>query len=140
MRAPRFLVVAALLLLPAPALAGMPTPVVTDVVRTFQLTESAESRLRAISLFLVVLMLCPLVVRWLWNSLCRDFPRWPRITYGKAFGLVALWGLLFLVVLTMIAATREAMTPGSWQKQGLLYRVADAPPASPDPKPSEKSP
>ena len=47
----------------------------------------------------------------------------PRISYGKSLALVVIWGLLFLVVLTMIAAAREMMTPGTWQKQGLLYKL-----------------
>ena len=80
-------------------------------------------RREAISFFIVVLLLSPLAVRWLWNTVARDFPRLPRITYGKSLGLVVIWGLLFVVVLTMIAAARELMTPGSWQKQGLLYKL-----------------
>jgi len=76
--------------------------------------------------------LSALVVRWLWNVLARDFPRLPRLTYGKALAVTGLWGLLFLVVLTMIAATRELMTPGAWQKTGLLYQVAAGPPAPAD--------
>ena len=118
----------------------MPTFEVTDYVRTFRLTELGEMRMQVISFFLVVLLVCPLAVRWLWNSLARDFPRLPRITYGKSLGLVASWGLLFLVVLTMIAATREVMTPGSWQKKGLLYEVANPPASAPDHKPAEKQP
>ena len=136
MRWARFLLVAALALAPLPLWAGMPTVEVTDYVTTYRLSESAEMRVQVISFFLLVLLLCPLVVRWLWNSLRRDFPRMPRISYGKSLGLVMLWGLLFLVVLTMIAATREMMTPGSWKKQGLLYQVSDAPQAAPDHKPN----
>lgn len=145
MRIPCLLVAAALVapavvLLCVPARAGMPTVVLTDVVKTYRLNESAEARLQVVSFFVVVLLAAPVVVRWLWNSLARDFPRLPRITYFKSLGVVTLWGLMFLVVLTMIAATREMMTPGSWEKQGLLYRVAGAPPAAPDQKPVENEP
>src|SRR6185369_14768900 len=41
-------------------------------------------------------------------------------------GLVVLWGLLFIVVLTMISGARELMTPGAWRKQGWTYKLASA--------------
>jgi hypothetical protein len=128
--------VLALAMLAAIAQAGMPE--VDDYrpyVTVLRLGESSERILEAISFFLAVLLLVPLVVRWLWNSLRRDFPALPRISYGKSLGLVVLWGLLFLVVLTMITATREMMTPGTWQKKGLLYHIPEpsaAPPAEHD--------
>src|SRR5262249_44341344 len=40
-------------------------------------------------------------------------------------GLVALWGLLFVLVLTMISGARELMTPGAWTKHGLTYNRAE---------------
>ena len=40
-----------------------------------------------------------------------------------------LWGLCFVVVLTMISGARELMTPGAWKKQGWTYTLADAKPA-----------
>src|SRR5262249_55804861 len=45
-----------------------------------------------------------------------------------------LWGLLFLLVLTMISGARELMTPGAWEKQGLTYRLPgqEQPAATPD--------
>ena len=106
-----------------PAMAGMASPLPLDVAKSLRLTGPSEMRLEAISLFVAALLISPLVVRWLWNSVARDFPRMPRITYGKSLALVVIWGLLFLVVLTMIAGTRELMTPGTWQKQGLLYTL-----------------
>jgi hypothetical protein len=113
----------------------MPSPLPWDVVKTLRLTRSSEMRLEAISFFVAVLLVSPLAVRWLWNLVARDFPRMPRITYFRSLALVAIWGLLFLVVLTMIAAARELMTPGAWQKQGLLYKLpASQAPAAPEPK------
>ena len=121
-----------LAILPAIAWAGMPTFVPDESTRRLVLSESGRLRYEAISFFLVVLLLSALVVRWLWNRLALDFPKLPRITFGKALGVVVLWGLLFLVVLTMIAATREMMTPGVWEKQGLLYKIqTDRPKAKP---------
>src|SRR5262249_48621361 len=60
----------------------------------------------------------------------------PRLSYGKALGLVSLWGLLFVLVLTMISGARELMTPGAWKKEGKTYRLADQQPEPepPDPK------
>jgi hypothetical protein len=49
----------------------------------------------------------------------------PRLTYGKACGLTLLWGLLFIIVLTMISGARELMTPGAWKKEGLTYKLSE---------------
>jgi hypothetical protein len=38
---------------------------------------------------------------------------------------VTLWGLLFLLILTMISGARELMTPGAWEKHGSTYRLKD---------------
>jgi hypothetical protein len=48
-------------------------------------------------------------------------------------GIVLLWGLLFVIVLTMISGARELMTPGAWRKQGATYKLADGP-APPQPE------
>jgi hypothetical protein len=56
----------------------------------------------------------------LWNSLQRDFPRLPRLSFSRALAGVVLWGLLFIIVLTMISGARELMTPGAWQRQGFI--------------------
>jgi hypothetical protein len=118
-----------LALLPAAAWAGMGFVYVPDEsTRRIVLTDSGRLRYEAISFFIVVLLLSALLVRWLWNRLRLDFPKLPRLSFGRSLGAVVLWGLLFLVVLTMIAATREMMTPGVWEKQGLLYHIpADKP-------------
>jgi len=107
----------------APAAAGMPSVTLTD---------AASMRLQAISFFLVVFLASALAVRWAWNALRGDFPRLPRLSYPKALGLVALWGVLFLLVLTMISGARELMTPGAWKKDGLTYTLDDGRPPAPD--------
>lgn len=116
-----------LALVPATARAGMPSITIADVPRM---------RLETISFFLVLFLAGAAVVRWIWNGLRRDFPRWPRLSYAKAVGLVGLWGLLFLLVLTMISGARELLTPGAWIKQGLTYALPDPiktdPPAAAD--------
>jgi hypothetical protein len=110
---------------PSAALAGMPSPVLSDW---------AELRFETISFFVVLLLIFTAVIRWLWNYLAKDFPALPRLGYRKTLAGVVLVGLLLAVVLTMIAGARELLTPGAWQKQGVLYKVA-APPATPAPSP-----
>jgi uncharacterized membrane protein len=104
-----------LLLWPTAAWAGMPSPALNDW---------AAMRLSAISFFGVALLVLTAMIRWLWNVLARDFPKLPRLSYGKALAAVVLWALVLIVVLTMIAGSRELLTPGAWQKQGLLYKVS----------------
>src|SRR5690348_1354111 len=84
------------------ARAGMPSLTLSDV---------AQLRFQVISFFLVCFLICSWVVQRIWNSLRRDFPKLPRLSYKRSVGLVLLWGLLFLLVLTMISGARELMTP-----------------------------
>jgi hypothetical protein len=108
------------------ASAGMPSPLPVDTPTVSRLNDSAVLRLEAISFFVVVLLLCAVVVWGLWNYFRRDFPVLPRLTFGKALAGVVLWGLLFIIVLTMISGARELMTPGAWKKQGFTYQLATA--------------
>ncbi|HEY2784757.1 MAG TPA: hypothetical protein VGJ05_07240 [Fimbriiglobus sp.] len=89
------------------------------------MTELARLRLEVISFFLLAFFLSAGVVRWVWNGLARDFPRLPRFSYGRALGVVAVWGALFVLVLTMIAGARELMTPGAWKPNGMTYKLAE---------------
>jgi hypothetical protein len=99
-----------------PAMAGMPTPPT--------LTDVATLRVQAISFFLLVLLLSAKLIQFLWNRLRSDFTKLPRLTYGKAVALVVLWGLLFVIVLTMISGARELMTPGAWDRNGATYKLS----------------
>jgi hypothetical protein len=94
------------------------------------LSEIATMRLEAISFFLIIFLVSSGLVWKIWNSARKDFPRLPHLSYWRATGLVALWGLLFLLVLTMISGARELMTPAAWRKQGLTYKLADDDPAA----------
>jgi hypothetical protein len=96
------------------ALAGMPSVSLSDL---------ASMRLQTISFFLVVFLFCSWVFRWLWNSARKDFHWLPYLNYGRAAGLVALWGFLFVLILTMISGARELLTPGAWTKDGLTYKL-----------------
>jgi hypothetical protein len=112
--------------------AGMAAPTLEDIPRYLTLSKLAKLRLDAISFFLVSLLACGWAVKLIWNSLAKDFPKLPRISYLRSLGLIALWGLLFLLVLTMISGARELMTPGAWRKNGLTYELAEpAKPAAP---------
>ncbi|MHB8874353.1 MAG: hypothetical protein ACYC8T_11755 [Myxococcaceae bacterium] len=102
------------LLAPAQAHAGMPFYTLTDLV---------SLRLKTLSFFLLVMALTPLGVRFFWNLMRRDFPRLPKLTYRAALAMVTLSGLVFYLVLTMIAGARELMTPDAWDKQGALHTV-----------------
>jgi len=104
-------------------IAGMPDFTPDETTRRLVLTDAGRLRYEAVSFFLVVLLLSAVAVRFLWNRLGKDFAFLPRLSLGKALGIVMAWGLLVLVVLTMIALAREMMTPGSWRKQGLLYTL-----------------
>jgi hypothetical protein len=91
-------------------------------------------RIEAISFFVLVFLLSAAAVRAIWNGLRADFPRLPRLSYGKALGVVSLWGLLFLLVLTMISGARELMTPGAWEKKGPTYQLVQEPEMTPEAK------
>jgi hypothetical protein len=104
--------------------AGMPTPLPSDIAKYLTLSDPARMRLDVISFFLVAIALSALAIQLLWNFVRRDFPRLPRLSYFKALGVLAIWGLLFLLVLTMISGARELMTPGAWKKNGLTYELS----------------
>jgi hypothetical protein len=112
------------LLLAGTVQAGMPSALPLDYQYVWNLTDSTRMRVEAISFFLVALLLSTAVFRWVWNSLQVQFPRLPRISFPRALGLIFVWGLLVIVVLTMISGARELMTPGAWEKNGLTYKVA----------------
>ena len=126
----RAYIVACGLLLASPltVVAGMPAPLPTDPVgRVMRLGDSPLARLQTISFFLLVFFLSAAAIRAIWNYLQRDFSALPRLSFGRAVAGVFLWGVLFVIVLTMISGARELMTPGAWRKQGATYTLADNP-------------
>jgi glucan phosphoethanolaminetransferase (alkaline phosphatase superfamily) len=120
------LLIAALLVSPSLTYAGMPSALREDFETVLRLRESPHQRFQAISFFLMGIFASTLVVRFLWNFVAKDFPRLPKLTFLRALSVVLLWGLLFVIVLTMISGARELMTPGAWKKEGLTYSVNDA--------------
>jgi len=109
--------------LPRVAVAGMPAPLPVHPEQVLRLDASAATRFETISFFIAVLLLCAWAVKGLWNFLQKDFASLPRLTFGRSLSGVVLWGLLFIIVLTMISGARELMTPGAWEKQGWTYRL-----------------
>jgi hypothetical protein len=91
----------------------------------YDLTDVAKLRLEDISFFGFLLLLAALGIRFLWNYLARDFPRMPRLSFGKALSLTVLLGLFMLLILVMISGAREILTPGAWYRQGSHYRPND---------------
>jgi hypothetical protein len=106
---------------PGVAWAGMPMVTLTDLARM---------RIQTISFFLLGFLASSWVLQRIWNSLRADFPRLPRLGYRKALGVITLWGLLFVLILTMISGARELMTPGAWKKAGYTYKLAEDRPAA----------
>ena len=106
----------AALLMPAIAQAGMAMPTFTDI---------AHARIEVLSFFLAGYIVLAVVYRLLWNSLARDFPKLPRLSYRGALGMLAVCGLFIYVVLTMISGARELLTPGAWARSGVLYKIRE---------------
>lgn len=114
---------AILLALQSVSYGGMPSPLPEDLPTYLRLNEEPHERFQAISFFLVGILLSSAAVMFLWNSLARDITVLPKLTIGKAFAIVILWGLVFVLVLTMISGARELMTPGAWKKTGVTYSL-----------------
>jgi hypothetical protein len=129
----RIMAIAALIFLDHPTLsfAGMPSVTLSDLARM---------RVQTISFFLLVFIVCSWVVQRIWNGLRKDFTWLPFLSFRRAMGLVALWGLLFVLVLTMISGARELMTPGAWKKEGFTYKLKDGAAASSKPAEIDREP
>lgn len=130
------LMIAALIVATATAApAGMPAPLPSNWTaektpdwvgdRPASVSMATGLRVQAISFFIAVFLVSGWMVKGLWGLARRDFPILPSLTYFRALGLVGLWGLAFVIVLTMISGARELMTPGAWRKQGWTYKLAD---------------
>lgn len=97
-----------------------------------RLSDVVAARLDVISFFLVGFFLSALVVKWLWNSLRNEWTALPVMSYRSAFLGTFLWGVVSMLVLTMISGARELLTPGAWEKEGWTYRLSDQAHASGD--------
>ena len=107
---------AACLFAPATTFAGMAMPTFTDIAR---------ARIEVISFFFVGYLVLAFAYQRIWNSLARDFPKMPRLSYRGALAALIVCGLFLYVVLTMISGARELMTPGAWARSGVLYKIRE---------------
>ncbi|MEZ6056093.1 MAG: hypothetical protein R3C01_05245 [Planctomycetaceae bacterium] len=86
--------------------------------------DMVSARFDVISFFLLGFLIASFVMRWVWNSLRKDWPRLPEIGYRTALAGMFVWGVAALLILTMISGARELMTPGAWKKVGLTYQLS----------------
>jgi hypothetical protein len=129
-------------LMAGPVWAGMGVPLPTPLTKD-QLPHSEtikglhpwlDERLQALSFFVAAVLVSAWVARGLWNLCRRDWPSLRRMSYRGALLATILWGLMSVVVLTMISGARELMTPGAWQKSGWTYRLAQTSPPAAEPR------
>jgi len=99
---------------PSFAHAGMPVFMVNDIVAL---------RLQDISFFLLLFLVSGAGLRLLWNSLAKEFPVLPRLSWKRGYAFCLLLSILLLLVLAMISGARELLTPGAWRRQGQSYRL-----------------
>jgi hypothetical protein len=92
---------------------------------SYTLNDVVRLRLEDISFFAVLLLVCAVGIKLLWNHLAKGLPKLPRITFVRSLCLTALLSLFMLLVLSMISGARELLTPGAWRKQGSAYRLND---------------
>lgn len=122
---------------PQSAIAGMGVPVptelrVAELPQIRSLSPWIDARLQTLSFFFVSVLLCALAVKGLWGLVRRDWPGLPSLSYRGALAATLLWGLVSVVVLTMISGARELMTPGAWKQHGWTYRLTDEHPKPKD--------
>src|SRR6184192_2962294 len=94
--------------------AGMPSITLRDIYRL---------RFQELSFFIFLLLVCSLLFKVMWNYAAKGFSWLPRLNFRRALCLASLFGLVMLLILTMISGIREVLTPGAWRKQGSTYRL-----------------
>src|SRR6185503_14225828 len=68
-------------------------------------------RLEEISFFIVLLFVCSFGLKLVWNYAFKGFNFVPRLKFVQAFCVSLLFGVLMLLILTMISGIREVLTP-----------------------------
>ena len=91
----------------------------------YGLRDIYRLRLEEISFFIVLLLVCSFLFQLLWNYAIKGFSFLPRLKFLQSLCLSILFGLLMLLILTMISGIREVLTPGAWRHQGTSYRLND---------------
>jgi len=96
--------------------AGMPSFALRDIYRL---------RFQELSFFIFLLIVCAVLFQVMWNYATKGFDSLPSLNFRRSLCLATLFGLLMLLILTMISGIREVLTPGAWRKQGSTYRLND---------------
>jgi hypothetical protein len=91
----------------------------------YGLRDVYRLRLEEISFFIFLLIVCAFLFKLLWNYAVKGFNFLPRLKFLQSLCLSILFGLLTLLILTMISGIREVLTPGAWRHQGTSYRLND---------------
>ena len=100
-----------------PVFAGMPVPILgPEPIGHLVGLSTAAFLVAVVGAFLVKIG---------WNGAVRSTSL-PTLTYRRAFCAALLGGLLFFLVLVMIAGSRELLTPGAWRPKGMLYELTDS--------------
>ena len=76
-----------------------------------------------ISFFVFLLIFSSVLFRLAWNSVVKAVPRLPKLGYRQALCASFVFGLMMLLILTMISGIREVLTPEAWHRQGSHYRL-----------------
>ena len=88
-------------------------------------SDFGKMRLQTFSFFVIAFLILGYFFQLCWNSIRQQFTNLPKFSYRQSLGMTFLWGLVFVVILTMISGARELMTPGAWEKNGMTYRLAE---------------
>jgi hypothetical protein len=91
----------------------------------YDLNDVVRLRLEDASFFALLLLVCSLGIKLIWNYLAKGIPALPRINFLRAACLTGVLSLMMLLVLSMISGARELLTPGVWRRQGSAYRLND---------------
>jgi len=91
----------------------------------YGLRDIYRLRLEEISFFVFLLLACALTFKLLWNFAFQGFTSVPRLKFLQALGMSLLFGLVMLLILTMISGISEVLNPGAWRHQGTSYRLND---------------
>lgn len=97
------------------------------------LTEYGRERLIGLSTALFFgLVVSTALIYFFWGLLVSG-TEWTKPTVMKSLATTFLGGLLFFIVLVMIAGSRELFSPGAWVPDGILYKLSTAQPAEHEP-------
>ncbi|MDR0609968.1 MAG: hypothetical protein LBG58_07660 [Planctomycetaceae bacterium] len=95
--------------------AGMPT---------IALSRYGAERLIGISTAIFIVMIVTAIpVMFCWNALVAGSNRFKRLNYAKSLGVVFLGGCFFVLILAMIAGSRELFSPGAWVPNGIVSQT-----------------